>query len=76
MYSERVRKQIMELWEEQLLNYLNKEQAISAREAMKIWKVSIRTARSRLKKLQEQGVVIRIGTSENDPGAVYKATNR
>jgi DNA-binding HxlR family transcriptional regulator len=40
---------------------------------MKLWKVSSRTARSRLKQLQEQGLVVRIGTSESDPGASYMA---
>jgi predicted HTH transcriptional regulator len=63
-------------WAEKLLEYLKKEDAISAKTAMKLWKVSSRTARSRLKQLQEQGIVVRIGTSESDPSASYIAAKR
>ena len=43
---------------------------------MKLWKVSARTTRIRLKQLQEEGIIVRIGTSENDPSASYIAARR
>jgi predicted HTH transcriptional regulator len=63
-------------WGEILLEYLKKENAISAKGAMKLWEVSGRTTRIRLKQLQEEGIIVRIGTSENDPSASYIAARR
>ena len=63
-------------WAQKLLEYLKKENEMSAKTAMKLWQVSSRTARSRLKQLQEQGIVVRIGTSESDPSASYIAAKR
>lgn len=65
LYSEQVEEVIVFPWAQKLLEYLKKESAISAKMAMKLWKVSSRTARSCLKQLQEQGIVVRIGTSES-----------
>ncbi len=53
------------------VEYLKKENSTRAKMAMKLWKVSSRTARNRLKQLQKQGIIVRIGTSENDPSATY-----
>ena len=71
LYSEKIPEMITVPWEEQLLAYLRKESAISAQSAIKLWKVSARTTRTRLRQLQERGVIVRIGTSENDPSASY-----
>ncbi len=73
LYLEQVKKMVVSPWGENLLEYLKKENAISAKSAMKLWKVSARTTRIRLKQLQEKGVIVRIGTSENDPSASYIA---
>ena len=73
LYSEQIEEMIVIPWAEKLLEYLKKENAISAKSAMKLWKVSSRTTRSRLKQLQEQGIIVRIGTSESDPSASYIA---
>ncbi len=73
LYSEQINEIVVNLWVEVLLKYLRKENAISAKSAMKLWDVSARTTRIRLKQLQEEGIIVRIGTSENDPNASYIA---
>lgn len=73
LYSEQIEGITIPGWSQQLLEYLKKETEISAKTAMKLWEVSSRTARSRLKQLQEQGIIVRIGISENDPAAFYIA---
>lgn len=73
LYSEQIKEIVVNSWGEVLLEYLRKENAISAKSAMKLWDVSARTTRIRLKQLQEEGLIVRIGTSENDPSASYIA---
>lgn len=73
LYSEQIKEIVINSWGEVLLDYLRKENAISAKSAMKLWGVSARTTRVRLKQLQEEGIIVRIGTSENDPSASYIA---
>lgn len=62
LYSEQIKEIVVNSWEEVLLEYLKKENAISAKSAMKLWGVSARTTRIRLKQLQEKGIIVRIGT--------------
>lgn len=76
LYSEQIEEMIVFPWTQKLLEYLKKENEISAKTAMKLWKVSSRTARSRLKQLQEQGIVVPIGTSKSDPSASYILAKR
>ena len=76
LYSEQVKEMIMLPWAHKLLEHLKRENSISAKMAMKLWEVSSRTARNRLKQLQEQGIVVRIGTAESDPSASYIAAKR
>lgn len=76
LYSKQVEEVGLLPWAEKLLEYLKTENAISAKTATKLWKVSPRTARNRLKQMQESGIIVRIGTSENDPSAAYIATKR
>jgi ATP-dependent DNA helicase RecG len=76
LYSEQVEEVVLPPWAKRLLEYLEKENAISAKTAMKLWKVSSRTSRNRLKQLQDQGVIVRVGTSESDPNAVYVVAKR
>ena len=58
-------------WEEELLSYLRKEKSITTKEAAKIWRVTDRTARTRLKAMAEERLIQRIGTSEKDPRAIF-----
>jgi ATP-dependent DNA helicase RecG len=73
LYSQQVEAMIISEWEQILLEYLKIKNAITAKSAMKLWKVSSRTTRMRLKQTQEKGLIVRIGTSENDPNASYIA---
>lgn len=73
LYSEKIEETTLPPWGEKFLEYLKKEGTISAKSAMKLWKVSARTTRVRLKQLQEEGNIVRIGTSESDPSASYIA---
>lgn len=74
LYSEQIREIAVRPWGKKLLEYLKKGNTVSAKSAMKLWKVSARTTRVRLKQLQEEGVIVRIGTSESDPNASYIPT--
>lgn len=73
LYSEQIQEADVLPWIKKLLEYLKTTNEISTKTAMQLWNVSSRTARNRLKKLQEDRVVVRIGTSENDPSASYIA---
>lgn len=76
LYSEQIEEALVPPWGKKLLEHLKKENAVSAKTVMLLWKVSARTARVRLKQLQEKGIIVRIGTSENDPNASYIAAKR
>lgn len=71
IYSEKIEEKVLPLWGKRLLDHLEKEKAITAKKAMRLWRVSARTTRLRLKQLQEAGFIIRIGTSQSDPIASY-----
>lgn len=76
LYSSQVEKIVIESWGRDILRHLEKKEAVSTKEAAKLWKVSTRTARLRLKKLQESGFILRVGTSENDPKVTYIPTRK
>lgn len=59
-------------WEKELLEKLILEQQLSTTEIAKIWKVTTRTARTRLKKMVEMGLINRITTLAKNPYAVFK----
>jgi ATP-dependent DNA helicase RecG len=59
--------QPMEEWQQPIIKYLKKHKEILPKEAQTIWKVTSRTASSRLKKMCEQGVLVEISTSRFDP---------
>lgn len=58
-------------WEKQLIDHLKKAKEVKVRTAMELWGVAERTARYRLKKMTELGLIKRIATAEKDPQAVY-----
>lgn len=55
-----------------IINELRKTDKLSVPEIAKLWNVTPRTARSRLKKMLENQLVQRIASSAKDPYAVYK----
>lgn len=62
----------LEKWEEQLIVKLQKESELSTTEIAKLWDVTTRTARTRLKKMLGMNLIDRIGTSAKDPHAFFK----
>jgi predicted HTH transcriptional regulator len=73
LYSERSKSRQITTWEEVILTHLENYPSIATKEAAKIWKVSDRTARTRLKTMVELGRLQRIATSEKDPFATFIA---
>lgn len=71
LFSTRSEKTILHPWEEALLLLLKEANSITPKVAAKLWKVTSRTARQRLKKMVDEGVLRRIATSEKDPYTVF-----
>jgi predicted HTH transcriptional regulator len=71
IYSEQVQKVVVEKWQENFLNHLRITGELGASEAANFWHIDIRTARRRLTKLVENGFIVKIGTSKNDPHSKY-----
>lgn len=71
LYGKRTQKRRLQIWEKILIDYLDEKQSITTKEAAKIWNVSSRTARSRLRAMLESGRLQRLATSENDPLAIF-----
>ena len=76
IYSTQVEEITIAPWGKLLLIHLKKKGPTTTKDAAKIWKVSTRTARLRLKSLQEEGFILRLGTSENDPNVTYVPTRK
>lgn len=58
-------------WKTVLIQYLQKNNSISTRDAAELWKITDRAARSRLKKLLDQNTLSELGTGPKDPQRVY-----
>ncbi len=58
-------------WQDRLIQYLQENTEISTSSAARLWQVSDRTARTRLRQLVLKGVLAEIGTSPRDPRRVY-----
>ncbi len=71
LYSTQIEEIMLEPWGKILFRYFQEEGEITPRGAAKIWKVSIRTARARLRSLQEHGFILRIGKSLSDPNVKF-----
>ncbi|MBS0290267.1 MAG: putative DNA binding domain-containing protein [Proteobacteria bacterium] len=62
----------LEQWEKILIEKLKEKHQLGTTEIAEFWEVTTRTARTRLKKMAEKDLIIRIGTSPKDPYAVFK----
>lgn len=69
--QERAGMAVVQAWEEELVSYLKQMKSITTKKAAKLWNVTDRTARSRLKTMMTEGTIQRIGTSEKDPRAIF-----
>lgn len=71
LYSNQIEEIEIEPWGKLLIKFLKEEKEVTTKKAAKIWKISTRSARDRLKSLQEDGFILRIGKSANDPNLKY-----
>lgn len=71
LFSTRVEKITLHPWEEKLIEHLKITKSITPQEVAKLWKISDRGARTRLKIMIEGGIIQRIGTSTKDPRAKF-----
>jgi predicted HTH transcriptional regulator len=71
LYGERVVAPAIPEWHRQLVAYLIREGEIATKEAADLWTTSDRTARARLRKLVEEGVLVEVGTGPKDPHKKY-----
>lgn len=58
---------LTEEWHRPIIEYLKRNKKILPKKAQELWKVTSRTASSRLKKMCEEGILIEISTSRFDP---------
>lgn len=66
LYSTRVGVAKKHSWESLLIEQLKNKGSITPKEAADLWNITTRDARSRLKKLVDEGVIHRIASSEKD----------
>ncbi|MBM4038870.1 MAG: hypothetical protein FJ290_10175 [Planctomycetes bacterium] len=71
LFSERVTAPSRPEWQTQLLAHLAKEGRITTQAAARLWNASARTARNRLLKMVERGLIAEIGRGPTDPYRVY-----
>ncbi|OFZ47778.1 MAG: hypothetical protein A2381_07185 [Bdellovibrionales bacterium RIFOXYB1_FULL_37_110] len=63
-------------WQNEIIHFLKEKKEITSPIAAKLWKISDRAARDRLRKLVIEGLLIEIGTGPNDPYKKYKLKTR
>ncbi len=71
LFGQRVFEGGVPAWHGQLLDYIAQKGEITTREASGLWKTTDRTARTRLRKLVDQGVLAEVGTGPTDPKRAY-----
>lgn len=71
LYGKKSKKMILEPSQKELIQYLKKKEKVSTKEAALLWKVTVRTARTRLMKLVDVGIIKKTGTSLKDPQSNY-----
>ena len=76
LYSTKKHKVLLIPWQKELISYLKKKGAISTKQAAILWDVTSRTARVRLIKLVDVGLIRKTGTSPKDPLSEYILSNR
>ena len=71
LYAISERKAYFEGWRKELVDELKKYGELQASDAAIMWDVNIRTARERLKRLIDEGVILKVRTSKTDPLGKY-----
>ncbi|MBA2654426.1 MAG: putative DNA binding domain-containing protein [Gammaproteobacteria bacterium] len=62
------------IWQKVIINYLKQHQIVTTKDASRVWKVTERTASSRLKKMLDEGLIIEVGTGPFDPKKKFVLT--
>jgi ATP-dependent DNA helicase RecG len=75
IYSAKIQNTKTEKWQIVFFERLDSTGGLSASDAATLWDIDIRSARRRLKKLIDIGLVTKIGTSKNDPYGKYIKRN-
>jgi len=71
IFNEAQSAEVIPDWEESIVEYLNKHERITTKEAAKLWRISDRAARDRLRKLINKYRLVEIGKNPNDPQRYY-----
>lgn len=71
LFGERVAALAQPEWQSELLEYLAKKNRISTRVAGELWKIPDRTARRRLRRLVDDGLLVEVGSGPKDPYRAY-----
>jgi Fic family protein len=71
LYSTRIAVAKKHPWESLLTEQLKNTGSITPKEAARLWNVTTRAARGRLKKMVEEGIIHRIASSDKDPKAIF-----
>ncbi len=71
LYAKRIEERQLSEWEEVLMRHLQEHMSVTTKKAAKVWDVTDRTARTRLKAMVELGILQRIATAEKDPFAKF-----
>lgn len=72
--GKRAKKRALTGWERTFIDELTSRTELRAHDAARIWNVTTRTAIRRLKKLVDEGFIVKIELSPNDPQGKYKVT--
>ncbi len=72
LYAADIAATELAIWENQLMKRLAKRKQLGTTEIAKLWNVTTRAARNRLKKMVDMGLINRVATSLKDPYAVFK----
>jgi predicted HTH transcriptional regulator len=76
LFSSKKRQTLLNSWENKIVEYLKENESIKSQEAAKLWKISDRAARTRLKKMIANGIIVRISTSDKDPHSLFVLTEK
>lgn len=71
LFSEPVADRIAPDWYDLLMAHLGGSKEITTKEASRLWQISDRTARTRLRSLVNKGILAEIGTGPKDPKKTY-----
>jgi ATP-dependent DNA helicase RecG len=71
LYAKKKEHIILGPWHKELISYLKKKGKISTKEAAALWQVTARTARNRLIKIVDAGIIKKVGLNLKDPQSSY-----